>query len=76
MVHITLLQNCLCLLAFGISTMKAIAIVFGFLLVAGFFAYLELAKEQDDGAEVKAYIESRGKTRVPRSWRGEVGKGI
>ena len=35
-----------------------------------------MTKDQSDRREIKAYVESRGKAPVPRSWRGKIGDGI
>ena len=46
-------------------------IVFAF----GVAAFYEI-KAEDDSAEVEAFIASKGKTPFPKSWKGQLGKGI
>lgn len=50
--------------------------VFIILFVAGAFMMLQMEKENENRREVSQYMNSRGKTPMPRAWREKVGKGI
>ncbi|MFN8389167.1 MAG: hypothetical protein U0136_02615 [Bdellovibrionota bacterium] len=50
--------------------------VFVILFLAGGIMLLQMQTESDDRRAVKRYMESRGKTPIPPSWRSQVGKGI
>ena len=44
--------------------------------IIGAVLYIQMDVEQTNEAAVSAFVESRGRTPVPPSWRGLVGKGI
>lgn len=48
-----------------------------FMLVFGYFIIFQEENVSRDRRQQKAYIESRGKTKVPQKWRGAgYGEGI
>lgn len=54
----------------------AMAIVASLVLLFGVGIAMEFSKRNNDEKAIKEYIESRGATRVPRSWSGKIGEGI
>ena len=44
--------------------------------LVGFLMFLRLEKAANDSKEQRYYIESRGRTPIPHSWRDKIGKGI
>lgn len=49
---------------------------FVILFIAGLIMFVSMQKETVDRREIKAFVESRGKSPIPRSWRGRIGEGI
>jgi hypothetical protein len=49
---------------------------FVLLFAAGAIMMFQMEKESSDSRAVKAFIESRGRSPVPASWRGKIGEGI
>lgn len=56
--------------------MKFIVGGFIFVLLFSSVVYLQISIEEYDEAQVKAYMDSKGKAKVPDAWRGKIGKGI
>lgn len=50
--------------------------IFAMMGLVGFLMFLRLEKEVNDSREQKYYLESRGRTAVPHSWRDKIGNGI
>lgn len=50
----------------------------GFIFVVLFSSimYVQLTIEEEDQKEVNSFVNSHGKTKVPSTWRGLIGKGI
>ncbi len=49
---------------------------FVILFLAGAIMLMQMEQETSDRKAISAYMNSRGKTPLPRSWRSERGKGI
>lgn len=45
-----------------------------FILVG--YAYVQVFYLSEDTAEIESYVNTRGATPVPYSWRSKIGKGI
>ena len=50
--------------------------LFGLLGLVGLLTVMHWNKQATDYKEQKAFIESRGISDIPSSWRKEIGKGI
>ncbi len=50
--------------------------IFAMMGLVGFLMFLRLEKAANDSKEQRYYIESRGRTPIPHSWRDKIGKGI
>lgn len=50
--------------------------MFGVIGLVGLLMFLRMEKEVYDYREQSYYIESRGKTALPKSWKDKIGKGI
>lgn len=50
--------------------------IFAMMGLVGFLMFMRLEKEVNDSREQRYYMESRGRTKVPYSWRDKIGKGI
>ena len=50
--------------------------VFIILFLAGAIMFFQLEQESQDKREVSRYLNSKGKTPIPSSWRRDMGKGI
>ena len=50
--------------------------IFVAIFVFGAFIFFQMEKETENKREVKEYLESHGKTAIPKSWREQVGDGI
>lgn len=50
--------------------------VFVILFLAGAIMLVRMEQENENRREVTNYLNSKGKTPIPRSWRGKMGKGI
>lgn len=50
--------------------------LFGLLGLVGLLTVMHWDKQASDYKEQKAFIESRGISDIPSSWRKEIGKGI
>ncbi|MBP9838807.1 MAG: hypothetical protein KBC84_08840 [Proteobacteria bacterium] len=49
---------------------------FVILFLAGAIMFMQLQQQSSDEHEVKQYLNTRGKSRVPSSWLSKMGKGI
>lgn len=49
---------------------------FVILFLAGAIMLMQMEKETEDRREVSAYMSSRGKAPLPKSWRSKLGDGI
>lgn len=46
------------------------------LFLAGGIMLMQMQQESEDRRAVKAYMDTRGKAPMPKSWRGKIGDGI
>ena len=50
--------------------------MFGVLILVGLLMFLKMEKRATDAREQGLYLQSRGQTDIPASWRDKIGKGI
>ena len=50
--------------------------MFAILSLVGLLMFLRMEKEVNDSREQSYYLQSRGKTALPSSWRDKIGTGI
>ena len=50
--------------------------MFAIMGLVGFLMFLHMEKEVNDTREQSYYLQSRGKTAIPASWRDKIGTGI
>ena len=50
--------------------------IFAVIGLVGLLMFLRMEKEVYDYREQSYYIQSRGKTPLPKSWQDKIGKGI
>ena len=46
------------------------------ILIIGSFFYVDQTTSSRDRREIKNYVESKGKAKIPSAWRDKVGNGI
>jgi len=46
------------------------------IIIVGGVMFLQMEAEAEDKRAIKAYIESRGKAPLPKTWRQKIGDGI
>ena len=50
--------------------------MFGLLTLVGLLMFLRMEKRSNDAREQGLFLQSRGHTEIPASWRDKIGKGI
>lgn len=50
--------------------------MFAVIGLVGLLMFLRMEKEVNDTREQKYYLQSRGRTSIPASWKDKIGKGI
>ncbi|HMO17544.1 MAG TPA: hypothetical protein PKA63_08505 [Oligoflexia bacterium] len=50
--------------------------LFAIIGIVGLLSFLHMEKRSSETRQEREYLQSRGATEVPSSWRGKIGRGI